>query len=263
MLDGESMSGFRSRPGPGIALWVNSALILCGLALAFTIASCHGSDSNGKQSQDTQAPSPEAKAEAPSEPQSTGLAELADASAQDGLGYVLSGTGDSGVMNLRLTNHTNRVWQVHIEKGLKLEPSDAGVQNMTVTKEVHVTLHSHEEQELDLEVACLDIAKATPAPTDISWTIQQSASLAQFIACVNGLVDEQKAKNPQDSEQYESRRKDLLQASLWKARGATRQDWVEYYTKYHPTMSEEKVQQAVDAREPGLNEIVNSCPLRP
>lgn len=219
--------------------WTNGALI-CVIALAVTMVGCEGCN-----------PAPEPTPE----PRSV---ELADASSQDGLSYELSGTGDSGNMKLRVTNRSNRIWLVHVEEGLKLEPAEGGVQNMVVTKELHVTMHPHDHQELDLEVACLDISKAPPGPTHTSWTVRRSTNLPQFMKCVNGVVDELKTSDPAHSEQFEQNRGAVLQLSLWKARGATRQDWVEFYTKYHD-MSDEQAQQETDAMEPVLNAVVNQC----
>jgi hypothetical protein len=227
-------------------------LTICLLGLPLAMTSCRGCSTQPQPEVQQSNPSPATSP--PDEPQSVALEDL-----ESGADYQLSGTGDSQTMKLQVTNRTNRTWLMHVEEGTKLEPSEAGVQSMVATREIHVTVHPHEEPQLDLEVACLDISKAPPASSNNSWSVNASLSLRKFIACVNGVVDDLKTQDSDHASQYEQARRYVLQASLWKARGASKQDWINFYTEYQ-RMSEDEARQEIEALEPALNEITNKCP---
>jgi hypothetical protein len=161
-------------------------------------------------------------------------------------------------MMLQVLNRTNRTWHLEVEEGTKLEPAEGSVQNMVVTHEIHVTVHPHDEPEVSVEVACLDIGKAPPATGNTSWTARQSSNLARFLTCVNGIVDDLKTEDSQHASSYEQARRGILQSSLWKARGASKEDWIHFYMEYQD-MSEDEAREAVETMEPALNEVTNKC----
>lgn len=228
---------------------LNFMIILLTLLLA--MSGCSGCGSTPVQQAQ---PTPPPPAPTSNEPQSFTLVDL-----NSGTDYQLSGTGDSQTMTLRVLNRTNRTWHVEVEEGTKLEPAEGSVQNMVVTHGIHVTVHPHDEPETSVEVACLDISKAAPAASNTSWSARQSPNLTRFLACVNGIVDDLKTEDSQHASSYEQARRSLLQSSLWQARGASKQDWIDFYVKYQG-MTEDEARAKVEAMEPVLNEVTNNCP---
>lgn len=192
----------------------------------------------------------------PGDPRPT---DLVTASSKGDVDYTLSGTGDSSSMTLRIRNKTRRIWIVEVEVGMKLEPAKGDVQAMVVTKEVHVTVHPHEETTVEVEVACLDISKPPPSKSDISWTLQRPPQLRQFINCVNGNIDDLKKKDPDNSQAYEENRTRLIQAGLWQARGASREQWIDFYERYAGQTPDE-ARQIADMLEPFRGQLIKECP---
>ena len=180
---------------------------------------------------------------------------LVEATSNGDIGYELAGAGDSTSMNLKVRNKTERVWEVKIEVGTKLEPAENDVQQMVVTKEVEVHLEPHDEKSLELEVSCLDISKEAPADTNTKWRIEGSNNLSQFIRCANDVANEFIARGELDEEN----RSGLIQFALWQARGATRDQWVRFYEEYQD-YSREKAEQSIDEAEPMLKKVTNRCP---
>lgn len=154
--------------------------------------------------------------------------------------YAWSGTGDSRSMNVKIVNKTDREWLVDVEVGTKLEPSNEAAQSMIVTSEIHVKLHPHDSQKVEVEVACLDISKDPPDSSDDTWKVTVSSRLAAFIACVN-------RDNPA-----------AVQEALWYFRGATREQWIEYFTKYDGKTQSE-AEQAADSIESEIGDLVRKC----
>lgn len=224
-------------------------IILLALSLGMSGCSGCGSPPVGEAQ-----PTPPPPAPTSNEPQSFTLADL-----NSGTDYQLSGTGDSQTMTLRVLNRTNRTWHLEVEEGTKLEPAEGSVQNMVVTHEIHITVHPHDEPEISVEVACLDISKAPPATSNASWTARQVPSLAGFLTCVNGIVDDLKTEDSQHASSYEQVRRSILQSSLWQARGASKEDWIHFYREYQG-MTEDEARETVEAMAPALNEVTNKCP---
>jgi hypothetical protein len=139
---------------------------------------------------------------------------------------------------------------VEIEVGTKLEPGNESVQSMVVTREVKVEVHPHDVQRVEVQVACLDISKDPPAATDLSWNVQISPQLAAFIACANRLALSEKP----------SYRPYFVQYSLWQARGATKQQWVDLLTHYPPPMSQADAEEQADHFAQDFGEVVRQCP---
>ena len=166
--------------------------------------------------------------------------ELVQAKEAGYIDYVWSGTGDSQSMSVKVVNKTEREWQVEIEVGTKLEPSNEAVQSMIVTNEVHVTMHPHDSQTVEVEVSCLDISRDPPATSDDAWKVTASPRLASFIACV-------KRDDPT-----------MMQEALWYFRGATRDDWIEYFTKYEDK-SEAEAEKAADSIESEIGQLARNC----
>ena len=174
----------------------------------------------------------------------------------DIVGYALRGVGNSTVMEIRIRNKTDRVWELTLEEGLRLEPSGSSVQTMTVTKESRLKLEPHEETTLELEVACLDIGKPPPSKRDTSWTISESASLSNYVSCTNDIIDAAKKQEP--SANSERLRPALLQLSLWAARGASESDWATFYHKWHGLSSDAATQLARELA-PRLQVFITEC----
>lgn len=147
------------------------------------------------------------------------------------VGYALRGLGNSGLMEIRIRNKTDRVWELTIEEGLRLEPNDSSVQTMTVTKENRLKLEPHEETTQELEVACLDISKPPPSKQDTSWTIAENTTLSNYVSCTNDIIDVASKRDP--SIDSGGLRPALLQFSLWAARGASESDWASFYHEWH------------------------------
>jgi hypothetical protein len=172
------------------------------------------------------------------------------------VGYQLSGTGDSGHMEIRLRNKTDRVWELTIEEGLRLDPSGSSVQSMTITKEVRIKLEPHEETTLELEVACLDISKPPPSRTNTNWTVSESVALSNYVSCTNDMVDA--IENQKPSRNPDTLRRNLLQFSLWAARGASENDWAMFL--YHwQGMSLDEARQTASKLAPRLQIFTEQC----
>jgi len=181
-------------------------------------------------------------------PQAIGLVE---AESRGYVGYEWAGRGDNATMGLTVTNKTEREWEVEIEVGTKLEAGNENVQSMVVTKEVHITLHPHDKQDIEVHAACLDISKDPPATTDASWSVQVVPRLADFIGCAERLA-------PADDATL---RPYFVQYSLWQARGATRQQWVDFFMHYSdPPKSQAEAEQAADDQSQQFEDVVRQCP---
>jgi hypothetical protein len=176
--------------------------------------------------------------------------DLVAAISSGDINYSLSGKGSSDVMVLRIRNNSRRSWSVEVEVGTKLEPAGGTAQSMVVTKGIHVTAHPHEEPEIELEVACLDISKPPPAETDRSWRVSNAPELARFITCVNGNIKEQRID--------EDVRPRFLQGALWKARGASRDEWIHFFETYGGATPDE-AREAADEIEPLLGSLLTGC----
>lgn len=203
----------------------------------------------------SETPSPTATSTPTAEPLKS--ANFVDATSSGDIDYALKGigSGDSTKMSLELKNKTERIWEVKIEVGTKLEPNKGNIQQMVVTKEVEVHLEPHEEETLELEVGCLEISKEAPSTSDTGWHLESSRSLAQFIKCANSAIDYLKG----EGEATEEDRSGLLQGALWTVRGATHDDWVEFYEKYQHATPEE-AEQAIQEDESLLKTITTRCP---
>ena len=198
--------------------------------------------------------SPAAAASRPSEL----CVDLLKASSDGSVKFWVSGTGDSREMTLRVKNELTVALKICVEVGTRLKPKEGSVQAMVVTKEVKITLKAEAEDEVSLEVACLDITKDPPSRTNSSWTVGKPAKLVNFLDCVNRLLDEVKQQEPSHAGHIDAARQSLVQLSLWQARGATREDWIEFLVKYQ-SMSKEQATQQTDLLQPLLAEIVNQC----
>jgi hypothetical protein len=174
------------------------------------------------------------------------------------VGYTLRGANTSRIMEISLRNKTDRVWELTIEEGLRLDPRGSSAQTMTVTKEIRLKLEPHEETTLELDVACLDISKPPPMKTDTSWTISENASLSNYVSCTNDLIDAIKEQDPANAANMERRRRSYLQFSLWAARGASESDWATFYHEWQGFSPSEATQIAREL-EPQLQVFVREC----
>ena len=168
--------------------------------------------------------------------------------------------GNSGTMQVRVVNRTEREWLVQIEVGTKLEPAVGNAQSMVVTKEIEVHMHPHDSQTVEVEVNCLDISKPPPMPSDKNWSAQPSTRLGGFINCVNRLIAAEADKAPSDQAQFlRNFQPLLLQVALWQARGATKNEWIEFFVQYW-RMPREKAQGMADVFEQFGGAVVSECP---
>jgi hypothetical protein len=194
-------------------------------------------------------------------------AETVELVAGQSAGYIdygWAGMGNSGIMVVRVVNKTEREWRVEIEVGTKLEPSDGDAQSMVVTKEINVHLEPHESHDIEVEVACLDISKPPPAETNTSWTATVSPRLAQFMACANKLANQFLQRMAADAEADKaqailSKRPMLLQFALWQARGATRDQWIDFFVHYQ-RMDPGTAREVADAFAQLSGAVVQRCP---
>ena len=224
------------------------ALIVLGLSLACgkTVTSLN-----------TNVSTPSPPAQTPPSDHTTQSGSLVDGALSGDISYELAGLeeGNSANMNLKVRNKTERIWELKIEVGTKLEPAEGDVQQMVVTKEIEVHLEPHEEKSLELEVSCLDISKAAPSQLNSRWQIEDAPNLAQFIRCANQAIDSLTGAENMNDEL----RRDLIQGALWKARGASQEEWIKFYEEYqHKT--EEEARQEIAKDEIELGRITSRCP---
>jgi hypothetical protein len=183
--------------------------------------------------------------------------DLIDAVSGNYIDYTVSGQGISTNVQLHLHNKSDQHWEVHVKVGTKLEPADGSVQNMTVTEEVEVEIHRHGEADASIPAACLDINKDTPAPNNRDWTIKQSPALAGFISAAKGKIDEVAQADP---DKFSADvRASMLQALLWKGRGATEEDMINCMVKYQG-VSEDEAREYEDKMYPILEDMVSGLP---
>ncbi|MDX6576506.1 MAG: hypothetical protein QOE96_2459 [Blastocatellia bacterium] len=229
----------------------HTTIILALLALSvITISSAcqqgsgtSQSNANGPSSSPVAAlsPSPESSP-TPEQPRSGDL----DAAISSGdVAYEMSGI-DSTQINLTVQNKSDRIWEVKIEVGTKLEPDSSDVQRMVVTKEVHVHLEPHHHDNVELDASCLDISKAAPSQSDTAWQIRRSPALAQFINCANNAITD--AKSEED-------RADLIQFSIWQARGATHDQWVHFWSGQG--LSSDGIEHRIAEYEPRVTRVTS------
>jgi hypothetical protein len=167
----------------------------------------------------------------------------------------LQGNGTSTNVILRVVNKTKDIWTLSVEEGATLTPSDGGVQSMVVTTEKRIELDHHEEKDAELEVACLDITKAAPAPSTTAWSVHPSPRLKEFIDCARTTID----RAVVDDSGLHGKESSMLQAAVWQARGATTQQWVEFFVKYHD-LSRDDAQQRAKQLEDFAASLVRACP---
>jgi hypothetical protein len=239
----------------------NSLLMTVIALLAFAVVGCKNTNNNGATA--SISPSPVATAATPKSPEPQEIT-FVEASSQGPIDYRLSGMEEatSDKMHVEIRNKTERVWELKIEAGTKLEPSDGNVQHMVVTKERHVHLEPHDESSLDLDVSCLDITKETPSRSDVTWTITKSQKLAQFIDCANHAIDQLKLDDPASAEELEKDRAGTIQHAIWQARGASREDWIHFAKRYDSdskSMTDEQIGDAVDEHVKELQPIISKC----
>lgn len=184
--------------------------------------------------------------------------DLLKASADGSVKFWMSGTGNSGEMNLRVKNELSVSLKVCVEVGTKLTPSEGDVQAMVVTREAKLSIKAEAEEEVSLEVACLDISKDPPSEENTSWRVEKPAKLVDFLKCVDGLLDDMKQQEPSQADLIDKARPGIVQLSLWQARGASRAEWIEFEVKYQG-MTQQQAAQMTDALQPFLKEIVKHC----
>lgn len=186
-----------------------------------------------------------------------GSADLVSASSSGDISYEFAGIedGDSTKMHLKVNNKTERVWELKIEVGTKLEPSEGDVQQMVVTKELEVHLEPHDEETIEVEVGCLEISKAPPSQANTSWRLQRSQNLNSFISCASQAIDAMWSEGIAKDQE----RSDLMQGALWSARGATREEWIHFYQEYNRA-SREAAEERVIQDEAILKRITGRCP---
>lgn len=235
-----------------------TTIILTLMVLSFVTLNLACGDKSNKN----QYPSPTPTVATPPSPEispspKSGSGNLVEATGSGDIGFELAGIegGDSRKMNLTVRNNSERVWELKIEVGTKLEPTDGNIQQMVVTKEVEAHLEPHDEKSITLEVSCLDISKLAPSSTSTKWHLVSSKNLAEFISCVNKAIDDLKVAG----EVSEKNRPDVIQLALWTARGATHDEWVGYYQHYQ-NMSVEEAEQEIAKNEPIARKIIDRCP---
>jgi hypothetical protein len=191
-------------------------------------------------------------------PVSKGPHELSRAKALNYIDYAWAGSGTSTKMKLTVTNKTAEPIIAHGELGTKLEPGTGNVQSMVVTREFELEIEPNEKKEVDVDVACLDISLPPPGAGDTSWKVSLSPGLKKFIACVNDIDDVKSL--PQ------ANRGTFVQYSLWKARGASLEDWIDFLDQYGSSADGRKLER--DAAQREAEEIdrisavlVRECPL--
>lgn len=186
--------------------------------------------------------------------------ELTRAGSLGYVSYTWRGEDNSGEMRLTINNRTEREWIIHVEVGTKLEPANASAQSMTVTREVHVTVHPHERHVIDVRVACLDISKDAPAVGDVVWAATVVPPLRDFISCTNRIIDDEARSAPQDARRsLRAMRPFIVQASLWRARGATMQQWINFFETYQHLSGDQAREMAAGADE-AAGSVVQQCP---
>lgn len=224
------------------------ALILVGLNMSCSSSNPDSSYTGSSTPSPTPVVSP-----TPASPRSGNLVE---ATSNREVSCQFSGAGNAAKMNLTVRNETETVWELKIEVGTKLEPSEGDVQQMVITKEYEIELEPHEEEKLVVEVSCLDINKDPPATENKAWGIKMSQQLAQFISCANAGIDELERKGQAKKED----RHGLLQFAIWKARGATRDDFIHLITTNSETaITEEEASASLDEDEPLIIEAISGC----
>jgi hypothetical protein len=236
-------------------------LAIIVIALLLGAGSGCGKPGNTNNLQTSTSPSPAESVQTPLQPQAV---EFVEAISRGDVSYHLSGIekATSSKMNLQVRNETERVWELKIEAGSKLEPGENNVQQMVVTKDVEVHLEPHEEQKLVLDVNCLDINLDTPSLSNTDWTVSTSSKLARFIRCANEGIDSLKQAEPDTASELEKARPARLQHAIWLARGASRDDWIHFLQKYDKESkdsSDEEAGEAVDLYLPSLEKITKDC----
>lgn len=231
----------------------HTTLVLALLALSvITISSACQQESGTNQSNANRpssspvaalSPSPESSP-TPEQPRS---GDLDAAISSHDVAYELSGI-DSTKMKLTVRNKSERIWEVKIEVGTKLDPDSGDVQRMVVTKEVHVHLEPHDHETVELDASCLDISKAAPSESDTAWQIKSSAALGQFINCANNAITDAKSEDDRAA---------LIQFSIWQARGATHDQWIHFWRD--KGLSSDEAEEAITEYEPRITRVTSRC----
>jgi hypothetical protein len=151
-------------------------------------------------------------------------------------------------MTLNVQNKSERVWEVRVEVGTKLEPDDSAVQRMVVTKETEVHLEPHEDETITVEANCLDISKAAPEESDKKWQLKKSEALTEFIRCANNSID---------STETEDERANIIQFSIWQARGATHDQSIHFWTENG--LSPDEAEQRINEYESRVARVTSRC----
>jgi hypothetical protein len=221
--------------------WFVKAIVLAGIALLFAIPKCQAFELGIGTDQEQ-------------------CVDVVTATSNHSVTIWVHGTGDSSQMKLRLRNNLSAKLEICVEIGTELKPNEASVQKMVVVEEVKITLKAKAEDEITLEVNCLDISKDAPSTNNVNWVIQNSDIIAKFIRCTNGVLNAtiSSLNTQQEKDMIEGLRPFFIQAALWQARGATRQQWIDFWVHYQE-VPPDKASQLADSLTPLLTQIVQTC----
>ena len=232
-------------------------LIILAFVVATCLTACQRETSNLNTNQPTANRSTPTPTPTPT-PRPTPI--VTDVVNGQALGYLVckwSGTGDSTKMRLEIRNETDSEWSGELEIGTKVEPKEGDAQSMVVTQEVSLKLHPHETHRIEaVNVACLDISKPPPLKTDTAWTTSKSSQLKEFIACVDRIINEEPSLS---ASQRKTARQSVVQLALWKARGTSREQWIDFLVEYQH-MSEQDAREEAETLDQASSEVVGKCP---
>jgi hypothetical protein len=190
--------------------------------------------------------------------------DLARAASLGCVSYKIRGMGTSEKAHIEIRNHLNISVQIEIEPGTELVPSQGGVQRLAVTRgyKINIHGHAHNEEEVvvarDIDVACLDISLDAPSRENDKWTVKRQQQVQDFLTCLDDGIQEAKKASSSLASQLSDMRPFLVQLAVWQARGASRQQWIDFFVKYQK-MKQADAAQVIDGLKPLLDGIVGQC----
>jgi|GEM_PF-5430416 len=190
--------------------------------------------------------------------------DLTEAASSDFISYSISGMGTSQKVRLKIVNHQSISVEVDIEPGTELVPAEDAVQRLAVTRrdKIIVRGHMHNEPEVvvakEINVACLDISLDAPSEQNKTWSVETNEQIRDFLTCVDKSIKDASQASPELRSTLSTMRPTLIQMGLWQARGAKKQEWIDFFVKYQ-NMDSVEAEQAVDTLTPLLDGIVADC----
>jgi hypothetical protein len=183
--------------------------------------------------------------------------EFIAAVSQGTVEYTLQAKGSFNRVVLWLTNKSETPLQVSVEVGTEFEPAQIDMP-LVVFKKASVLVQPRQRWFLELEVTSLDIHKPPSLNVGTAWQVHKSNRLTEFLQCASDTLEKKKKSNEAYEQILGGLESFMLQYSVWRARGAGREDFMDHWVKEEGN-SQSQAEVDYAAFYPVLEEIKRAC----